>query len=53
MCNLLSEMGLTNNEPSSLHIDNQSTIQVAKNPEPHGHMKQLNLKLFWLQDNVE
>jgi len=53
MRNLLSEMGFKSNEPSSLHIDNQSTIQVAKNPEHHGHMKQLDLKLFWLWDNVK
>jgi len=36
MQNLLSEMGFKNNETSILHIDNQSTIQVAKNPEHHG-----------------
>jgi len=53
MWNLLSEMGFKSDAPSSLHIDNQSTIQVAKNLEHHGHMKQLDLKLFWLHDNVE
>ena len=53
MWNLLSEMGFKCDTLSSLHIDNQSTIQVAKNLEHHGHMKQLNLKLLWLLDNVE
>jgi len=53
MRNLLSEISFKNNASSSLHIDNQSTIQVAKNPEHHGRMKQLDLKLFWLRDNVE
>ncbi|KIJ10579.1 hypothetical protein PAXINDRAFT_40018, partial [Paxillus involutus ATCC 200175] len=28
--------------PSVLHIDNQSAIQVAKHPEHHGCMKQLD-----------
>jgi len=53
MQNLLSEMGFKNDTPLTLHIDNQSTIQVAKNPEHHSHMKQLDLKLFWLHDNIE
>ena len=53
MRNLLSELGFKSDEPSSLHIDKQSTIQVAKNPEHHGRMKQLDLKFFWLRDNVE
>jgi len=28
-------------------------IQVAKHPEHHGRMKQLNLSWFWLQDVVD
>jgi len=53
MHNLLSEMGFKNDILSILHMDNQSAIQVTKNPEHHGQMKQLDLKLFWLQDNIE
>ena len=53
MINLLSELGFKSDKSSSLHIDNQLTIQVTKNPEYHGHMKQLDLKFFWLYDNIE
>ena len=53
MRNLLSELGFKSDKPSTLHIDNQSTIQATKNPEHHGHMKQLDLRFFWLRDNVE
>jgi len=48
MRNLLSELGFKSDKPLSLHIDNQSTIQVAKNPEHHGPMKQLDMRFFWL-----
>ena len=38
---------------STLHVDNKSAIQVAKNPEHHGRMKHLDLRFFWLRDQVE
>ena len=34
-------------------MDNQSAISVSKNPEHHGCMKHLDLRLFWLRDEVE
>lgn len=34
-------------------IDNQSAIAVAKNPEHHGRVKQLDLDTFWLRHEVE
>ena len=34
-------------------MDNQSAIQVAKNPEHHGRMKHLDLRYYWLRDEVE
>ena len=52
MRNLLSEIGLTSSTPSSLLIDNQSAISVAKNPEHHGRMKHLDLSFYWLRDAV-
>ena len=39
MQNLMSEMGIKQDEPSILHIDNQSAIQVTKNPEHHSCIK--------------
>ena len=48
MHNLLLELGYPVSGPSSLLIDNQSTIQVSKNPEHHGRMKHLDLAYYWL-----
>ena len=53
MRNLLSEIGYTLIGPTVLNIDNQSAISVAKNPEHHGRMKHLDLRFFWLQDQVQ
>ena len=53
MRNILKEFGYKIDEPSLLHCDNQSAIQVAKNPEHHGRMKHLDLRFFWLRDAVE
>jgi hypothetical protein len=36
LCNLLSELGYTFSSPSTLHVDNNSALSVAKNPEHHG-----------------
>ena len=53
MRNLLSEIGYTLTGPTVLHMDNQSAISVAKNPEHHGRMKHLDLRFFWLRDQVK
>ena len=53
MKNLLSEIGYKPTSPSTLFMDNQSAIRVAKNPEHHGRMKQLDLSFFWLRDQVD
>jgi hypothetical protein len=53
MRQLLSEFGYTLKQPSPLQIDNQSAISVAKNPEHHGRMKHLDLRYYWLRDQVE
>ena len=49
----LSELGYNMTAPSVLNVDNQSAIAVAKNPEHHGRMKHLDLRFFWLRDQVE
>lgn len=51
MKNLFFEFGYPINTVP-LHMDNQSTIQVAKNPEHHGRMKHLDLRHFWLRHTV-
>ena len=51
---LFTELGYDlSSSPHPLHIDNQSALSVAKNPEHHGRMKQLDLSYFWLRDEVE
>lgn len=51
--NLLHSFGYKFDSPSTLYIDNQSALQVAKNPEHHGRMKHLDLRFYWLRDEVE
>lgn len=50
--NLLEEIGYEQKSPSTLHIDNQSALSVAKNPEHHGRVKHLDLRFYWLRDEV-
>ena len=50
--NLLGELGYGVTGPSKLYSDNQPAIQVAKNPEHHGRMKQLDLSYFFLREEV-
>jgi hypothetical protein len=49
----MGELGYDISGPSLLRMDNQSAISVSKNPEHHGRMKHLSLRLFWLRDAVE
>jgi hypothetical protein len=51
--NLFKAFGYKIDEPSTLLIDNSSAISVAKNPEHHGRMKHLDLRFYWLRDEVE
>ena len=51
--NLLTELGYKIDRPSTLFIDNQSTIAVARNPIHHGRMKHLHLRYYWLRDQVD
>ena len=50
--NLFTEMGYPC-DSLPLCIDNQSAIQVAKNPEHHGRMKHLDLRYYWLRSTIE
>ena len=50
---LLTELGYEPSGPTTLHMDNQSAIQVARNPEHHGRMKHLDLRFYWLRDAVK
>jgi hypothetical protein len=50
--NFFSELGYKFTGPSTLHIDNESALSVAKDPEHHGRMKYLDLRFYWLRDEV-
>jgi hypothetical protein len=52
MRSFLGELGYSFDAPSLLLVDNQSAIQVARNPEHHGRMKHLDLRFFWLRKMV-
>ena len=51
--NLFTELGYTVPTSSPLWTDNQSALSVAKNPEHHGRMKHLDLRFYWLRNEVE
>jgi hypothetical protein len=52
MHSFLGELGCSFDAPSLLLVDNQSAIQVTRDPEHHGRMKHLDLRFFWLSDMV-
>lgn len=49
----LEELGFPQSSPTTLFIDNQSTIKVGRNPEHHSRMKHINTKYHWLREQVE
>jgi transposase InsO family protein len=53
MRQFMGELGYDVSGPSLLRMDNQSAIAVSKNPEHHGKMKHLSLRLFWIRDAVQ
>ena len=54
MRNLLTELDYSvTDQPSTMHVDNNSAISVAKNPTHHSKMKHVDLRLHWLRDVVE
>ena len=54
MRNLLYEFGYDlSDSPSTLYMDNNSAIAVAKNPEHFGRLKLMKLRLYWLRDVIE
>jgi hypothetical protein len=52
MSQLLAKLGYDTSGAVPLLMDNQSAIQVARNPKHHGRMKHLNLHYFWLCNEV-
>jgi hypothetical protein len=52
MRQLFGELNEDPGGPTTLNMDNQSALSVARNPEHHGRMKHLDLRYFWLRDRV-
>jgi len=53
MSDILQDFGYAVDGPSPFFLDNQSSIDVSRNPEHHGRMKHLDLHTFWLRQAVE
>ena len=50
---LLDDLGFDDTEPTRLHVDNQSAIAVAYNPEHHFRMKHVQRRHFFVRECVE
>ena len=50
---LASELGLHDDSPIDLSMDNQSGIHVSYNPEHHGRMKHVERRHFFVREKVE
>ena len=50
---LARELGLLDDGPIDLHMDNRSGIDVAYNPEHHGRMKHVERRHFFIRECVE
>ncbi|SJL19090.1 uncharacterized protein ARMOST_22698 [Armillaria ostoyae] len=51
--NLFTEFRYSFTHASVLHINNESALSVAWNPEHHGRVKHLDLRFYWLRNEVE
>ena len=51
--NLASDLGMGDDSPTELHMDNKSAIDVAYNPEHHGRMKHVDRRHFYVRELVE
>lgn len=50
---LVSELGLTNPCPVTIHCDNQSTIKILNNPEQHQKTKHIDVKFYYAREKLE
>ena len=50
---LISELGLDTSFPTVLHVDNQSAIAIAKNPEFHDRTKHIDVRHHFLRQVIE
>jgi hypothetical protein len=50
---VLNDLGFGDSEPTRLHVDNQSAIVVACNPEHHSRMKHVDRRHYFVCECVE
>ena len=49
---LLKDLGLERTHPTLVHIDNRSARQLAENPVHHQRSKHIDIKYYWIRDNM-
>jgi transposase InsO family protein len=52
MRDFLDEIGYDTSGPSTLYLDSNSALQVAKNPEHQSTMKHVNRNYHWIRERV-
>jgi hypothetical protein len=50
---LLTDLGLDLDSPTTLHVNNQSAIAIARNPEFHDRTKHIEIRHHFLRQKVE
>jgi hypothetical protein len=50
---LLTELGLDLTSPTTIHVDNQSAIAIARNPEFHDRTKHIEVRYHFLRQVVD
>lgn len=53
MRSFLAELGFNHNKPMVLEQDNQSVIAIAANPIHHARIKHMEVKTYFVRENVE
>jgi hypothetical protein len=53
LCRLLTKLGLDLSSPTILHVDNQSAIAIARNPEFHDRTKHIEVRHHFLWQLVD
>ena len=51
--NLLEEFDHTQDESTTIHVDNKSAIELAKNPIQHGRSKHIDIRYHFIRDHVK
>ena len=53
MCGVLSELGLGEDAPVEMGMDNQAAIAISYNPELHSRTKHIDRRHFFVRECVE